>query len=138
MFWNMELLREMDRLRKEVDTLFSNYRQSSASITYPLVNVYDSKDEVTVTAELPGLTKDRVNITFADGVLTLSGKLEPLTGAAKMTSVRQERSVGAFEKNIRIPVKVEQNKINASFSNGILTIYMPKSEEAKPKAITIE
>jgi HSP20 family protein len=87
---------------------------------------------------MTGMTKDKVNITFADGMLTLSGRLEPLDAAKKMTMVRQERSHGDFEKTIRIPTKVEHDRISASFANGILTITLPKAEEAKPKTIAIE
>jgi len=139
MLWNVDVWREMDRLRREMDSLFTGYERSGGGpATFPLVNVYDGKENVVVTAELPGMTKDRVGITFADGVLTLSGTMEPLAAAKGMSVVRQERSAGAFEKTLRIPTKVEQGKISASFENGILTVTLPKSEEAKPKTITIE
>ena len=55
-----------------------------------------------------------------------------------MTAVRRERSIGAFEKRVHVPFKVQQDKISASFEDGVLTIRMPKSEEARPKTITIE
>jgi len=55
-----------------------------------------------------------------------------------MTAVRRERTEGDFEKAINVPTKIDQNKINASFDNGILTVTLPKTEEAKPKTITIE
>jgi len=139
MLWNVDVWREMDRLRREMDNLFTGYeRTGGAAATFPLVNIYDEKDNVVVTAELPGMTKDKVGITFADGVLTLAGKMEPLAEAKGMTVVRQERSVGDFEKTLRIPSRVQQDKISASFDNGVLTITLPKSEEAKPKTITIE
>jgi len=138
MMWDIDLWREMDRLRREMDGLFANYGRVSGATTYPLINVYDDKDAVTVTAELPGLSKEQVNITFTDGVMTISGKVEPLARAKNMTVVRQERAEGEFEKTVRIPTKVQQDKINASFSNGVLTIRLPKAEEAKPKTIAIE
>jgi HSP20 family protein len=138
MLRHIDLWQEMDRLRKEFDNIFSGYQRVTDSRTYPLLNVYDNRDEIIVTAELPGMTKDKVNITYMDEVLTLSGKLEPIPESQKMTAVRQERSIGAFEKRVHVPFKVQQDKINASFENGILTIRMPKAEEAKPKTITIE
>jgi HSP20 family protein len=118
--------------------LFSDYGRTSGSTTYPLTNVYDGRENIVVTAELPGMTKDKVSITFSDGALTISGKQEPLANIKKMTVIRQERALGDFEKSLRIPVKIDQGKITASFSNGILTVTLPKSEEAKPKIITIE
>jgi HSP20 family protein len=138
MYWNVDVWREMDRMRKEMDGLFSNYGRATGATTYPLVNVYDGKENIVVTAELPGMSRDKVHITFADGTLTLTGKREPLASVKAMTAVRQERSTGEFEKTVRIPTKVEQEKISALFENGIMTITLPKSEEAKPKTITIE
>ncbi|NLL14412.1 MAG: Hsp20/alpha crystallin family protein [Fibrobacter sp.] len=138
MLRHIDLWREMDRIRKEFDNIFSGYQRVTDSGTYPLLNVYDNRDEVIVTAELPGMTKEKVNITFMDEVLTVSGKLEPLADTQKMTAVRRERSIGAFEKRVHVPFKVQQDKISASFEDGVLTIRMPKSEEARPKTITIE
>ncbi|MBN1293999.1 MAG: Hsp20/alpha crystallin family protein [Candidatus Latescibacteria bacterium] len=138
MLWDMDMWREMDRLRRDMDGLFGNYGRVTGATTYPLINVYDDKDTMTVTAELPGMKKEQVNITYSDGVLTIAGKTEPLARVKRMTVVRQERAEGDFEKSVRIPTKIQQDKINASFSNGVLTIELPKAEEAKPKTIAIE
>ena len=138
MLWGYDIFNEMDRMRRAMDGLLSTYVPAIGSATFPLVNVYDDKDNVVVTAELPGLTRERVNITFSDNTFTIAGKLEPLAQVKNMTPVRKERSEGSFEKTIRIPTKVDQNALSATFSNGILTITMPKTEEAKPKTISIE
>jgi len=137
MLWNADLLSEMERLRSEMDSLFSGFGREAAT-TYPRTNVYENRDAITVTAELPGLSKERVAITFADGVLAISGKQEPHARAKDMSVIRQERPTGEFEKTVRIPFKVDQQNIRASFSNGILSVVLPKTEEAKPKTITIE
>jgi len=133
MLWDMDIFSEMERLRREMNSLFSNYGSTSGSSTYPLMNVYDDKDTILVTAELPGLTKEQVNITFSDGILTVSGKQQPLAKTKGMTVVRKERSEGDFEKNLRVPTKIKQDAIKASFSNGILSVTIPKAEEVKPK-----
>jgi HSP20 family protein len=138
MLWDIDVFSEMERLRREMNSLFSNYGSSSGSSTYPLMNVYDAKDNILVTAELPGLTKEQVNITFSDGILTVSGKQQPLAKTKGMTVVRNERSEGDFEKTLRVPFKIKREAIKASFSNGILTVTMPKAEEIKPKTIAIE
>ena len=138
MLWDVDVWSEMERLRREMNGLFSNFERDGGASTYPLVNLYDEKENLVVTAELPGMTKEKVNITYSDGVLTIAGNLEPLAEVKKMTVVRQERAFGRFEKAIRLPVKVDQNRINAAFSNGILTVTLPKAEEAKPKTIAIE
>jgi len=138
MLWDMDIFSEMERLRREMNSLFSNYGSTPGSSTYPLMNVYDDKDNILVTAELPGLTKEQVNITFSDGILTVSGKQQHLAKTKGMTVVRKERSEGDFEKTLRIPTKIKQDAIKASFSNGILSVTMPKAEEVKPKTIAIE
>jgi HSP20 family protein len=138
MLWDVDVWSEMERLRREMDTLFSNAGVRGGVRAYPPINVYDNGEAIVVTAELPGMTKGDVSITFTDGVLSVGGKVEPVKAAEKMSIVRSERNTGEFEKSLRIPTKVEQEKINASFTNGILTVILPKAEEAKPKTIQIE
>lgn len=138
MLWDTDIFSEMDRLRRDMNGLFNNYGRAGNTTTYPLLNAYDDKDNIVVTAELPGLTKDQVNITFSDGILSLSGKQEIPVKLKEMAVVRKERSEGDFEKTVRIPTKINQDAISASFCNGILTITLPKAEEAKPKTISIE
>jgi len=138
MLWDMDIFSEMERLRREMNDLFSNYGTASGSSTYPLMNIYDDKDNILVIAELPGLAKEQVNITFSDGILTVSGKQQPLAKAKGMTVVRKERSEGDFEKTLRVPTQIKQDAIKAAFSNGILSITLPKAEEVKPKTIAIE
>lgn len=138
MLWDVDVFSEMERLRRDMNNLLSGYGQSAGTATFPLMNVYDSKDNIIVTAELPGISKDQVKITVTDGVLTLSGATTPLANTKRMAVIRQERSEGKFEKTFRIPAKVKQDVIAASFANGILTITLPKAEEAKPKTIAIE
>lgn len=137
MFWNTDILHEMNKLRREMNNLFSSYPGSSTNATYPLLNVYDDSEHVIVTAELPGMTKDKISITFVDNTLTISGNLELCDESRTMSVIRQERSRGKFEKTIRIPSKIAAEKIDASFTNGVLSIKLPKTEEAKPKTITV-
>jgi len=138
MLWDVDVWREMERLRKEMDGLFSSYGRNAGSAAYPLVNVYESGDNLVVTAELAGATRDNVSITFSSGVLTISGTQTLPKSVKNMTAVRRERTAGSFEKTVRIPVKIDTEKINASFVNGMLSVTLPKAEEAKPKSITIE
>jgi len=138
MLWNVDVWREMERLRREMDSLFTDYGRAAPSAAYPLINVYEDTDNVFVTAELPGTTKEKTSITFADGILTISGKQEKPASVKNMTPLRIERTDGNFEKTVRIATRINQNNISASFSDGILTITLPKTEEAKPKTITIE
>lgn len=137
MWFSIDPWQTLERVRGDLDRIMSSSDAGTLS-SFPLVNIYDSKDDIVITAELPGLSKDNVSITFNDGILTLSGKREPCVLSDKYVSVREERSVGVFEKTLKIPVKVEQNKISAAFKDGVLTVTMPKAEEAKPRQIAID
>jgi len=138
MFWGSDLFNEMERLRRQMDSVMSGSGRNGSSTTFPLINAYEDPSSIVVTAELPGLTKEQVAITFADDVLTIAGKLEPVSTAKNMTVIRKERSEGKFVKTLQIPMKIDVNAINATFANGILAIVLPKAEEAKPKTISIE
>lgn len=138
MLWNLDVWREMERLRREVDGMLTNYGRSRETADYPLVNAYENSDAIVVTAELPGIDGKDVSITFTDGMLLISGKREHPDRIKKMKALRQERTCGKFEKSLRIPVKVDTEGIAASFDNGVLTVTLPKAPEARPKTITIE
>jgi len=134
----MDPWREIERMRRDMDSLLNGRTYGvGASSSFPLVNVYEDKDTITVAAEIPGLRKEDVSVTLVDGNLTIKGKREQAKLGDNAVILRQERSEGAFEKSLRIPVKVNDAKIAATFKEGMLTIMLPKAEEARPKTITI-
>jgi len=137
-FWNNDMWNEMERLRREMDGIMSGVRRSAAASSFPLVNIYEDAESVRLCAELPGVDREKVAITFNEGVLTISGKSEIPEALRNMTAIRQERSSGDFSKSVRIPIRVDQEKISAGFADGVLTVTLPKAEEAKPKTIRIE
>lgn len=137
MLWNTSLWDEMEHLRREMNSLFSNHGYSNNS-TYPLLNVYNDDEKVVVSAELSGVKSSDITTTFSDGILRISGKRKSPEHVESMEIVRKERTEGEFEKTIKIPTKVKSDAINASFKDGILTITLPKAEDVKPKAITIK
>ena len=104
----------------------------------PAMDIRESKDAYTVTAELPGLTKKDVEITVEDNVLTLSGEghLEEEGEGEKYHRI--ERSYGSFKRSFTLPIQVIQEKVDARFTDGILTIELPKAEEAKQRKIEIK
>ncbi len=137
MLWDFDTWSELDKVRSEINNVLGNFGRTASSYSFPLTNIYDNKDEIIITAELAGMKKEDVNIVLTEDVLTLSGNRE-LTDLNKDTTIiRQERATGEFEKSLKIPSTVIKDKIKAEFKNGILTIKLPKSEEAKPKQITI-
>lgn len=137
MIWPSDVFREVERMRREMDSLFRGTAYNRGTYQYPLVNMYDSKDELILIAEIPGVSKDNLNIHYNNGILTLSGKRE-LKRMGKSEDLRLEQPEGSFEKTIRLPSKIKENDIKAKFEDGILKVVLPKAEEAKPRQITIE
>jgi len=137
MFKSKDFFGNVELFRNQMNRMFNNWDEQWGLKTYPLVNVYDSKNSVIVTAELSGVKKEDVSINFTDGVLIISGEKRVVSEFEKMSVLRKERSCGKFEKSIKIGSKVNVEGIKASFVEGILTINLPKTEEAKPKTIEI-
>jgi HSP20 family protein len=88
-------------------------------------------------AKVPGVSKDSISILFENGTLTIRGTKNKLKTTDNDTVLLNERVTGDFEKKLKIPVKINDSAINATFINGVLTIVLPKSDEVKPKTITI-
>ncbi|MBN1131351.1 MAG: Hsp20/alpha crystallin family protein [Chitinispirillaceae bacterium] len=140
MLYTLNPWQELERIQRQINSLFrrSEHDEFASRSSFPLMNIYDAKDDLLVTVELPGMSRDQVSITAGDGLLTIKGKRPDNAPGKNYTAVRQERSVGEFEKSVRIPNTVLQDRIGATFKNGVLAITLPKAEEAKPKQITIE
>jgi HSP20 family protein len=102
----------------------------------PAVDITERKDAYLVTAELPGIGTDDVEITFQDGLLTIQGERHPADAAGEKVH-RAERRYGAFRRSITLPSHVQADKIEASAQDGVLQILVPKAEEAHAKRIQV-
>jgi len=103
----------------------------------PAFDLFEDKDKLTVRAELPGLKKDQIQLTLKDDVLTVSGEREQEANAENTDQIRRERVFGAFERTITLPYAVNQADISAAYEDGVLTVTLPKAEEAKSRQIAI-
>ncbi len=103
----------------------------------PTLDVSENDDSVVVKAELPGMSKDDISITFTDGLLTLSGEKKEETRNEKENVHLRETHYGAFQRTLRIPVAVDESRIEATYKDGVLRLVVPKSEAAKPRKIQI-
>ncbi len=103
----------------------------------PAVDIAESEDALTLYAELPGLTKEDVEITLEDNVLTIKGERQFDQERTKENFHRIERAYGAFHRSFHLPSNVRSDKVEARFENGVLRIDVPKQEEAKPRKIEI-
>ncbi len=106
-------------------------------VWYPPVDIMESKDSYVIRAELPGMKIEDFHLELEDGTLTLSGerKFEEPTNGDEYHRV--ERLAGKFCRSFRVPQAVKNDGIKATYRDGILDVYVPKAEEAKPRQITI-
>jgi len=103
----------------------------------PAMDVYDDKNNLIVTLEVPGMKKDDIEISLHDGILTVSGERKEEREQTEGNAFRSERYFGKFQRSLSLPSAVDANKVKASYKDGVLTISLPKSEEAKPKHIAV-
>jgi len=135
---------DMLSLREEIDSLFTDFFKRTPTeglaregIWYPALDIEETKDEFTLTAEIPGMKKEDITITFSDGQLIIQGERKFEKEEKDKTYHRIERSYGKFMRRISLPKDVEADKAKASYKQGILSVLLPKSEKAKPKEIGI-
>ena len=144
--WEPE--REMLTLREAMDRLFNDAftrplsvtrEGGSAWSTLP-IDMYQTDNDVVVKAALPGLKPEEVQINVTDDILTIRGETQQQDAQSekdKAWHIREQRW-GVFQRSISLPTPVKSEQAQAEFENGILTITLPKSEQAKPKIITIK
>jgi HSP20 family protein len=128
-------------LRDEMNRLFDTStpaRDTSLfSVWSPALDVYDDKDAFSVSVELPGMKKEDINISVHNGVLTVSGERRHEQENKTGETFRSERYFGKFQRSVTLPAVVDVKNVMASYKDGILTINLPKAEEAKPKQIPV-
>lgn len=133
----MEPWRELASLQRQMNRLFDDYTVSGPR-AFPAVNVFANADEVLVTAELPGLKQEDVNLSLMNNSLTIEGTRKQTANQEGQSVHRRERIAGEFSRTIEIPCAVDADKIAASLKNGVLTVRLPRSEADKPKNIQIQ
>ncbi|MGH8004831.1 MAG: Hsp20/alpha crystallin family protein [Limisphaerales bacterium] len=126
--------REMERLLSEI---FNRdvFRQNGEWA--PVVDVTETKDEVVVRAEVPGMVKEDLTVTLQDNVLTLRGEKKQEKEEKDASFHRMERGYGSFVRSFTLPTLVQADKVKAAYKDGVLTVTLPKAEEVKPKEISI-
>ena len=102
----------------------------------PALDLYENKDNIVAVVELPGMRKEEIEISLHDGTLTIAGERKREVNDGDKAE-RSERYVGRFRRGILLPARVDANKVGATYRDGILTVTLPKAEEAKPKQIQV-
>jgi len=136
--------RHLSMLRNEIDRLFDSPLDALTSNSQqflngwlPTMDLYEDRDHLVLKAELPGMNKEDIDISLHGDVLTISGERKEEETLDKAETYRAERFLGRFQRTLTLPVAVDASKVQASYKDGILTVTLPKAEEAKPKQIQV-
>ncbi len=140
--WRGTGIRPLDDLYKEMDSLFQNFIGDEGRLSQtdfvPHVNIAETEAAYEVTADLPGLKAEDVNVELHEGQLTLSGKRHFEKEETGKTYHRIERRSGEFRRVVTLPAAIDESKITADFNDGVLKVSLPKSEKVKPTRIQIK
>ena len=98
----------------------------------PKADIFETEDALTVVLEMPGADRDNINISVENGVLTVEGTIN-----LGLQPVYSEYNVGPFRRSFRMSSRIDQYNINAEMSDGVITLVLPKVEEAKPRRIEV-
>ena len=110
----------------------------TAFTTMPLLDVYEDKEDVVAKVELPGLSRDEIDVNLTGSTLTIRGEKKKEENLHEDDYYYCERSHGSFSRSIELPTEVKGDQIKATFKDGILQIRFPKTEEAKRKSVSIK
>lgn len=132
-------------LRQAMDRLFEDSFVSPASgwtshvngQLPPAIDMYETDDAVVLTAAVPGVRSEDLQLTITGQTLTLRGENQPAPDISPEQYVYRERRYGGFQRQIALPVRVESDKAEATFDNGILTLRIPKAAEVQPRRIEV-
>ena len=136
---------QLGRLRNQINRLFEFpfgadlTGPSSLEAWSPVVDVFENKDHVTVKAEVPGMRKEDIDVSVEGNTLSICGERREQKEEGKGTSnYRSERFFGRFYRSVPLPSAIDSGKVAAKYQDGVLTVTLPKTEEAKRKKIDVQ
>lgn len=127
----------------DFDSLFGGFfrpmRRFEAPVSYaPPLDITERENEYVIHAEMPGVDKDAIDISLADGVLTITAESRREHEEKEGDRViRQERRYGKFSRSVQLGTQVDEKNVKATYKDGVLELVLPKAEEVKPKKITV-
>jgi HSP20 family protein len=140
--WHRDPFIEMDRLRREMDSIYSAFAEgrgiTPAAGVFPALNMFEDDHSLYVRAELPGVAPENIDITTKQNNLIINGERKIAAEGEKVSYHRKERDAGNFRRIISLPTQVATDKVTATCKNGVLTVTLPKAEEAKPRQISVK
>ena len=140
---SLDPTRDVGDIQSEMNRLFDSFfgRPSQVGVERvwaPAVDLYETTDEVVVSAELPGMNQKDIHLSITGEMLTIRGERQWPQGVTQESVYRCERWFGRFERTMALPIPVQSDKVKASYRDGVLTVKLPKVESIKPKEIKID
>ncbi len=134
----------LDQLRREMDTLFNRFHSGQPLTSgwrgvYPAVNLYETADAYVLTAELPGVAPDEIQVSLEGSTVTLQGERKIDFPTDQDSSLhRRERQAGSFRRAFELPAAIDGDQVEAVHKNGVLQLRLPKSPEHQPRQIDVQ
>jgi len=133
---------DFDQLRREMmhlaDSLSSEAFGEANMGVFPPMNVTQDKDSFYIRAEVPGVKAEQLSISALRNRVSISGKRDILPEHERASYHRKERAEGSFNRTVTLPTEVDANRVEARCASGILTVTLPKAEDAKPRQIVVK
>ncbi len=142
---------DMDQLRRDIDRAFEGFASAEGPShrvaflpgrgprRYPLMNLFEDKENLYIEALTPGVNPDSFNVTIMQNRLTLSGEKSRISTDVNPEAFhRTERSSGKFVRTFDLPVEINEERMQAEYKNGLLLITLPKAEKAKPRQVSVK
>lgn len=136
MFSTYNMFDEMLDLRNVIERFFDENPVTAARADFPPVNLYEEADGIEVTAFMPGVRADSLNLQLLNQSLVIEG--EKKSDLQEKPYVRRERTFGIFQKSVRLPFKVDPGSVEATLRDGVLTVRLTKAPEARAKKIEVK
>jgi HSP20 family protein len=135
---------ELEKMRNHMETIYNALAGSVAQIrsnytgVFPPVNLAEDDDHLYLTAELPGAAADKLEVSVKGETLSLRGEIPAAQVGAEVSYHRKERESGSFRRVLSLPAKVEVDRVEAAFKNGLLTVTIPKAADAKARQVAVK
>lgn len=140
----MDPSRDLVDIQAQMNRSFDNFLGQPTSppvmerVWAPAVDMYETKNEVVISAELPGVDEKDIHLSITGDLLTIQGERRWNDNVKNASQYRRERWFGKFERTLSLPMPVETGQVKATYRDGVLTVKLPKAEEIKPKEIKID
>lgn len=136
--WDLDSWFDESLLRPFAPFSLSLPRVTEFEDLVPSVDIFEDRGDLVIKAELPGISRDDIEVTLSDGSITISGEKKKENEIKKKDYYKWERSYGSFCRTFRLPTEVQPDKVGSTFKDGVLEVRMPKSEAAKSKEVKVK